>query len=58
MFSTIELRLIRFSVSKTLEEFEGRLKTVDPESDESIELGNDARALEIILEKIADKPEI
>lgn len=55
MFSVMELRLIRFSVSKTLADYEDRLKSVDPESDESIELGNDSMILSKILEKISDK---
>lgn len=58
MFSIMELRLIRYSVSKTLEDFDDRLKTVDPESDESIELGNDSVILENILEKIAVREDI
>lgn len=55
MFSIMELRLIRFSVSKTLRDYEDRLKSVDPDSDESIELGNDTVILANILEKISEK---
>ena len=51
----MELRLIRFSVSKTLRDYEDRLKSVDPDSDESIELGNDTVILANILEKISEK---
>ena len=58
MFSIMELRLIRYCVAKTLEDYRKRLDSVDPESDESIELGNDSVILETILEKIADKPEV
>lgn len=58
MFSIMELRLIRYCVSNTLKDYRERLQTVDPESDESIELGNDSMILETILEKIADKPEV
>lgn len=55
MFSIMELRLIRFCVSQTLGEYEERLKSVDPDSDESIELGNDSMILATILEKISEK---
>ena len=58
MFSIMELRLIRSCVSNTLNDYRKRLQTVDPESDESIELGNDSMILETILDKIADKPEV
>ena len=58
MFSVIELRLIHYCVSKALEEFDERLKTIDPDSDASVELGNDTKLLESILEKIAAREDV
>ena len=52
MFSEIELRLIRHAVLKELELSEKKLKILDPDSDDSIELGNDSMLLRIIVEKI------
>ncbi len=52
MFSVDELRLIRHAVQKELELSEKKIKILDPDSDDSIELGNDAMLLRIILEKI------
>jgi hypothetical protein len=52
MFSVIELRLIRHAVHKELELSEKKLKILDPDSDDSIELGNDSMLLRTILEKI------
>lgn len=58
MFSIMELRLIRSSVSKTLANYEERLKTVEPEGDESIELGSDSMILANILEKISEREDV
>lgn len=55
MFSVMELRLIRHAVQKELELSEKKLKILDPDSDESIEIGNDSMILRIIIEKINDK---
>lgn len=52
MFSEIELRLIRHAVLKELKLSEKKLKILDPDSDDSIELGNDSMLLRIIVEKI------
>ena len=52
MFSEIELRLIRHAVLKELSLSEKKLKILDPDSDDSIELGNDLMLLRIIVEKI------
>ncbi len=52
MFSVMELRLIRHSVSKELEQCEKKLKILDPDSDDSIEIGNDSMLLRTIIEKI------
>lgn len=54
MFSIMELRLIRHAVQKELELSEQKLKILDPDSDDSIELGNDSMQLRIILEKIEE----
>ncbi len=54
MFSAIELRLIRYSVKKTMETMKGRLKILDPESDEAVEAKNDLMLCQNIVEKIND----
>ena len=54
MFSQIELHLIRHAVQKELELSEKKLKILDAESDDSIELGNDSMILRNIVEKIND----
>ena len=58
MFSVAELRLIRHAVNKEIERSEKKLKILDPDSDDSIELGNDSTLLRIILEKISDRKDI
>jgi hypothetical protein len=55
MFSVMELRLIRHAVNKELEQCEKKLKILDPDSDDSIEIGNDSMLLRIILEKINEQ---
>ncbi len=55
MFSVIELRLIRFSVKKTMERLKSRLKILDPESDEAVEATNDLMLCQNIIEKINDR---
>ena len=52
MFNEIELRLIRHAVLKELELSERKLKILDPDSDDSIEIGNDSMILRIIIDKI------
>ena len=51
-FSIMELRLIRHAVNKELELCEKKLKILDSDSDNSIELGNDSMLLRSIIEKI------
>jgi len=58
MFSIMELRLIRHAIQKELELCEKKLKILDPDSDESIELGNDSMLLRIIIEKIGEKENV
>ena len=58
MFSVIELRLIRHAIQKELELCEKKLKILDPDSDESIELGNDSMLLRIIIEKIGESENV
>ncbi|GAB2197060.1 hypothetical protein [Sessilibacter sp. MAH4] len=58
MFNVQELRLIRHAVSKELDDCEKKLKILDPDSDDSIEIGNDSMLLRVILEKIANVEEV
>lgn len=58
MFSVAELRLIRHSVSQTMEASIEAKKNMDPESDESIEAINDLMAYKILLEKIAEREDV
>jgi hypothetical protein len=54
----MELRLIRHAVAKEIEQSEKKLKILDPDSDDSIEIGNDLMILRIILEKISENPDV
>lgn len=58
MFSLIELRLIRYSVKKTMENMQNRLKILDPESDDAVEAKNDLMIYQNILDKINDRPDV
>jgi len=58
MFGTQELRLIRYSVKQTMKELKKRQNILDPDSDDAIEIINDLSLYSIILEKIADNPEV
>ncbi len=58
MFGTQELRLIRYSVKKTMNDLRKRQAILDPESDDAIDIANDLTLYEIILDKIKDKPEV
>lgn len=58
MFSVMELRLIRTSVKKTMEEVIKRKSNLDPESDEAIEVTNDLMICQNIVEKINDREEV
>lgn len=58
MFGTQELRLIRYAVKQTMDNLKKRQGIVDPESDDAVEIANDLTLYAIILEKIAENPEI
>ncbi len=58
MFSIMELRLIRHSVKKIMENLQKRLKIIDPEGDDSVEISNDLMLYKIIIEKINDNPKV
>jgi hypothetical protein len=58
MFSTMELRLIRYSVKQTMDNLQKRLAILDPESDDSVEISNDLMMLDGIIEKINEKDEV
>lgn len=58
MFGTQELRLIRYSIKQTMKELKKRQSILDPDSDDAIEIINDLTLYSIILEKIADNPEV
>ena len=58
MFSEIELRLICHAVLKELSLSEKKIKILDPDSDDSIELCNDLVLLRIIVEKINESEKI
>ena len=58
MFSVMELRLIRHAVNKELQLCEKKIKILDPDSDESIELGNDIPILRTIIDKISERQDV
>lgn len=58
MFSTQELRLIRYSINKTVEDLKKRKNILDPESDDAVEIVNDLTLYNIILDRISDNPEV
>lgn len=58
MFSVMELRLIRHSVSKTMEGLKKRAQIVDPESDDMVEAVNDLKLYQIILDKINERKDV
>lgn len=58
MFGTQELRLIRYSVKQTIESMRKKQSILDPDSDDAIDIANDLTLYQIILEKIADNPEV
>jgi len=58
MFSTMELRLIRYSVKQTMDNLKKRKSILDPESDDSVEITNDLMMYQNILEKINEVPEV
>jgi hypothetical protein len=58
MFDVMELRLIRYSVIRTIENLKDRLKILDRESDEAVEAMNDLVLYKAILEKIKDRTDV
>ncbi len=58
MFSTMELRLIRYSIIKIMEDSQKKLKILAPESDDAIGISNDLMLYKIIIEKINEKQEV
>lgn len=58
MFSTMELRLIRASVKKTMESLKKRLEMLDPESDDAVEASNDLVLYQSIVDKISEKSDV
>ena len=58
MFSDMELRLIRYAVNQTMEQLKDKRGTVDPESDDAVEIINDLMLYRIIIEKINEKKEV
>ncbi len=58
MFSVIELRLIRHSILNTMENMKERLKILDSESDDAVEITNDLMIHQNILDKIADREDV
>lgn len=58
MFSVMELRHIRYSVKKTMENLKSRIKILDPESDEVVEAKNDLMLYQNIIDKISEMPDV
>lgn len=58
MFSDMELRLIRYAVNQTMEQLKDKRNTVDPESDDAVEITNDLMLYQISMEKINEKKEV
>lgn len=58
MFSVMELRLIRYSVKKTMDDLIKRKAILDPESDDSIEITNDLMGYQSILDTINDEDRV
>jgi len=58
MFSVIELRLIRHSVYKSMENVKKKLNILDPESDEAVEATNDLMIYQNIIEKVNERGDV
>jgi hypothetical protein len=58
MFSAMELRLIRVSVKKNMEDLLKRKAILDPESDDAVEIINDLMICQNIIEKISDRKDV
>jgi len=53
MFTIMELRLIRHSISKEITQNKRKLNILNPDSDDSIEIANDLMILKNIVAKIS-----
>lgn len=58
MLSVMELRLVRTSVKKTMEDLMKRKKILDPESDDAVEITNDLMIYQNIIDKINDRDDV
>lgn len=54
----MELRLVRTSVKKTMEDLMKRKKILDPESDDAVEITNDLMIYQNIIDKINDRDDV
>lgn len=52
MFGLAEVRLMLYSMRKTAENLEAKLKILGPESEDRIGIGNDLMLCSIVLEKL------
>ncbi|SBS28895.1 hypothetical protein MSP8886_01351 [Marinomonas spartinae] len=58
MFNIMELRIIRASVKASMDGLLEKLKTIDPDSDEAVEISNDLMFYQSILDTISENPEV
>lgn len=58
MFNILELRLIRTSVKRMMDELIKRKAILDPESDDSAEITNDLMIYQNVIEKINDREDV
>jgi hypothetical protein len=58
VFNVMELRVIRHSVTKMVERLEARLKILDPQSDDAVEIENDLPIYRNVLKKINDSEDV
>jgi len=58
MFSVMELRIIRNCVHLSMERKQERLKILDSESDDAVEITNDLMLHQNILDKINDREDV
>ena len=54
----MELRLIRVSVKRNMEELLKKKAILDPESDDAVEITNDLMIYQNIIEKINDREDV
>lgn len=54
MFSYMELRMIRYSIKRTMDDLAERIELLDPESDYAIEITSEIMLYQKILDKIAE----